>query len=416
MRTCAVGVVLLAMSWANAATWRVDPAGDDAAAGTSAAPFRTWQRAVDVANPGDLIDINSGNYAVSGNRRDGVRIVRSGTPVAPIVLRGIGNSPPVLDCSGLTYSGSIYCLQIEANDWQIEGVAVRGAKQPAPLAYATGIQLSSAQRVVLRRVESFEHEGTGIRIVGDARGNRLERCDSYRNYDPLNGGGNADGFDISFLDTTAAGNVVMESRAFANSDDGFDLWMAEAAVRLEANYAFSNGYIPGTDSVAGNGDGFKLGMNTTGPRHQVIRNLAFANRSRGFDANGASGAVDVINNTAWQIGGPPFSFVQAVGHRLRNNVSFGASNSLHAAVDVMSNSWTLPVVVNSLDFQSVDVAAAALTRGTLGELPATTLLALNGNSDLIDQGVLIVGISYNGIAPDLGAREFAATEFANGFE
>jgi Protein of unknown function (DUF1565) len=394
----------------------VDTAGDDAAAGTIAAPFRTWQRAADVANPGDLIEINSGTYAISGNRRDGVKIVRSGTLLAPIILRGVGTTPPVLDCAGLTYSGSIYCLQIEANDWQIERVAVRCAKQPAQLAYATGIQLSSTQRVVLRRVEAFEHEGTGIRIVGDARGNRLERCDSYRNFDPLNSGGNADGVDISFLDSTAVGNVVVESRAFQNSDDGFDLWMAEAAVRLEANYAFGNGYIPGTNSVAGNGDGFKLGMNTTGPRHQVIRNLAFANRSRGFDANGASGSVDVINNTAWQIGGPPFSFVQAVGHRLRNNVSFGASNSLDAAVDVLSNSWTLPVVVNSLDFQNLDIAAAASNRGPFGDLPAVSLLALTSTSDLIDQGVVIAGISYNGVAPDLGAREFAAVEFANGFE
>jgi Right handed beta helix region len=410
------GFVLLGMSCANAATWRVDPSGDDAAAGTPAAPFRTWQRAADLANPGDLIELNSGNYLVSGNRRDGVKIVRSGTPAAPIILRGIGDSRPVLDCAGLTYSGSIYCLQIEANDWHIERVAVRGAKQPAPTAYATGIQLSSSQRVVLREVAAFENEGTGIRVVGDARDNRLERCDSYRNYDPLNDGGNADGFDISFLDATALGNVVVESRAFENSDDGFDLWMAEAAVQLEANYAFRNGYIPGTNTVAGNGDGFKLGMNTTGPRHRIMRNLAFTNRSRGFDANGAGGSIDVLNNTAWQIGGPPFSFVQVVGHRLRNNVAFGASNSFAAAVDVANNSWTLPVVVNILDFQNLDISAAAAERGQLGELPASTLLALNSSSDLIDQGVVFAGITYNGIAPDLGAREFAAAEFANGFE
>ncbi len=409
-------ITVLGIEQARAATWTVDVTGLDTNAGSAAAPFRSWQRAADVVNPGDVIEVRSGRYDIVASRREGVFITRSGTPSAPIVLRGVGATPPVLNCEQLTYTGSLYCINISANDWVLERVQVRGAKQPSPQAFATGIQLTSTQRVRLVQVQAFENEGTGIRIVGDARDNLVDRCDSYRNYDPLNNGGNADGIAIAFTETTATGNVVVASRAFENSDDGFDLFQAEAAVRLQDNYAFRNGYVPLTTTTAGNGDGYKLGSNANGPMHQIVRNLAFANRLRGFDANGATGPLMLLHNTAWQISGPPFSLQQTVAHVLRNNLAFGGANQLAATVDVLSNSWTLPVTVDTSDFESIDTALAAVDRDSAGNLPAVNLLALRADSDLLDRGLVIAGISYSGVAPDLGARERIELVFASGFE
>jgi hypothetical protein len=108
--------------------------------------------------------------------------------------------------------------------------------------------------------------------------------------------------------------------------------------------------------------------------------------------------------------------LQAVPHVLRNNVAFDASNNLNASVNVQSNSWTLPVVVDASDFESLDVSSAASARGNDGSLPALTLLALRANSDLIDRGTVLLGSAFNGAAPDLGAREFGDFQFLDGFE
>jgi hypothetical protein len=407
---------VMSSSYVAAAIWTVDVQGSDSNAGTAAAPFQTWQRAVDVANPGDVIEIRSGRYDVVANRREGVYVTRSGTPARPIFLRGVGATPPLLNCEKLTYSGSLYCINMSANDWVLERVQVRGAKQPSAQAFATGVQLTSTQRVRLVQVQSFEHEGTGIRIVGDARENTVDRCDSFRNYDPLNGGGNADGIAVAFTEVSATGNRVIASRAFENSDDGFDLFQAEAAVRLQENYSFRNGYVPQTMLVAGNGDGYKLGSNTAAPAHEIVRNLAFANRSRGFDANGASGAMRVLHNTAWQLAGPPFSFQQSVSHMLRNNLAFGGSNQLAATVDSVTNSWNLQVSVDANDFESLNISLASAERDSAGGLPAPQLLALSADSDLVDRGSLLAGFSFSGLAPDLGARERSEPIFASGFE
>ena len=56
-------------------TFYVAPAGNDKAAGTSAAPWKTLQHAVDAIHPGDIINVESGTYV-------GCRIGNSGTASA----------------------------------------------------------------------------------------------------------------------------------------------------------------------------------------------------------------------------------------------------------------------------------------------------------------------------------------------
>ena len=64
-------------------TLYVAPGGDDGNAGTDPAhPLRTIQRAADLAQAGDLVSIAPGVY------RESVNVPRSGTAVAPIVIRG----------------------------------------------------------------------------------------------------------------------------------------------------------------------------------------------------------------------------------------------------------------------------------------------------------------------------------------
>jgi hypothetical protein len=151
---------------------------------------------------------------------------------------------------------------------------------------------------VFERVSSFENQGPGIVITGDSRRNTIIDCELYSNYDPLadTPGGNADGIQFTQLPSAAVGNSVDGCRAAWNSDDGFDLWESEAAVVIRNSYAIQNGFVPGTAVPAGDGVGFKLGRNQTGPNHQILDNTAVENRGAGFDNNDASAPATLIGN------------------------------------------------------------------------------------------------------------------------
>lgn len=393
-------------------TWYVATDGDDAGPGTSAQPFATWQRGIDAARPGDEVLIRGGVYAVSGFRYAGVTVYRNGTAQRPITLRAEDAAHrPVLDCSGLDYSGGLTCLYVRADWWRVHDVEITGTPQPTPDT-PSAVLLDDASHNVLRNVASHHNHGTGIRIAGASRYNLLRDCDAYFNADPgttPDPYGNADGIAVAFLAPGAVGNRVVDCRAWWNSDDGFDLWMAEAPVAITGAWAFRNGFIPGTPTPAGNGQGFKLGRNDGGPRHTLTRCLAFENRAFGFDENGATGPLLLRNNTALRNGAGGFGFYNPVAHVLRNNVALPEGVNVDPAVDDASNAWTLPVTVGLRDFLSVSPAGADGPRAPDGSLPRLDFLRLRAGSDLIDAGT-DVGLSFVGAAPDLGAYEYGATE------
>src|SRR4051794_26987970 len=64
------------------ATYFVAPTGADDAPGTMERPWRTIQRAIDAAGPGDTVYVRSGAYTES------VSLRRSGEPGRPITLAG----------------------------------------------------------------------------------------------------------------------------------------------------------------------------------------------------------------------------------------------------------------------------------------------------------------------------------------
>jgi hypothetical protein len=76
----ALATVLVAASTARAETYYVAPTGNDKAAGTLAAPFKTIGQATSVAKAGDTILVGAGTY------RETVRFAASGLPNAPIKL------------------------------------------------------------------------------------------------------------------------------------------------------------------------------------------------------------------------------------------------------------------------------------------------------------------------------------------
>ncbi len=278
--------------------------GDDDNPGTRDKPLSTISAAVAIVQPGDTILLAPGVHKLESRNNFGVRIRRDGTEAAPITLRGQGGEA-VLDCSSLTKTKTVYCLQLEADWWRVSNIAVTGAKQNAKGAWAVGINLLNASNNVLQSVRSFKNQGPGIALIGKSGNNLLRDCESFSNYDPLTAmpGGNADGIQISSIDRRQVGNVVSRCNAHDNSDDGFDLWKAEAAVTIEQSFATRNGFVPGTSQAAGDGVGFKLGKNSSGPQHRILYNRAINNRAAGFDRNGAAGEPLYVENIARGNGG-----------------------------------------------------------------------------------------------------------------
>ncbi|HEX5867268.1 MAG TPA: DUF1565 domain-containing protein [Beijerinckiaceae bacterium] len=81
-RAVVAAMLAAAASPLSAATFHISPAGSDDAAGSAAAPWRSIQRGLAAAEPGDVVALAPGRYLQD------VRSVRAGNPGQPIVMRG----------------------------------------------------------------------------------------------------------------------------------------------------------------------------------------------------------------------------------------------------------------------------------------------------------------------------------------
>jgi parallel beta-helix repeat protein len=96
----------------------VSTAGNDAWAGTGAAPWRSLQKAVNTVQPGATVLVRSGSYA-------GFLMRRSGTAGQPIVIKGYpGDVRPVIQGTAST----VNVIRLAAvHDVQLSGLVVQGA-------------------------------------------------------------------------------------------------------------------------------------------------------------------------------------------------------------------------------------------------------------------------------------------------
>ena len=291
-----------------------------------------------------------------------------------------------------------------ADWWVIEGFDIKNGP-------CGGVIINRSNNNILRRITSHhngngcEHSGHGFFVLDTSSNNLIENCDSYanRNGQGTDPGGDADGYAFAFV---GPGNVIRNSRAWNNSDDGYDLYRNFHRVVIEGNYAFRNGFNEAGADAGGNGDGFKVGGPVAGSGgHLATNNLSWANKQHGYDNNGAPAVNTLYNNAAWRNNNKDFIFSTNQSHILRNNLAFGPGGvAINAGVDDAFNSWNLPITINAADFESLVDTIARGPRRSDGTLPASGFLHLATDSDLIDQGT-DVGLPYSGTAPDLGAYE-----------
>lgn len=429
-RIRAAALLLLAAGPAGAATFYVAPGGNDAAAGTEAAPWQSFARAQAAVHPGDTVYFRGGRYAFTrattacATRRAtvaGVVLDKSGTEDAPIRYWAYPGETPVFDFSAMKDDCRVKGIEVAASWLHLKGLEVTGAPQQPDnrLNHESWGVWINGNHNVFERLDLHHNMGPGL-FIKDGGWNLVLNSDSHHNYDPYtsNGAGqSADGFG-AHVGAGHPGNVFRGCRAWANTDDGFDLINAYSPVTIEHSWAWQHGYLPGTHTSleAGNGNGIKAGgyggkYVPNGVKHVVRFSVAFDNKVAGFYANHHPLALDFFHNTAFgnavdfnMLGVAPDGAAVYLG-TLRNNVAYPSGARLKVAgADSASNSWDLNLDLGPRDFDSVAASGWDAPRKPDGSLPDVPMFHPAAGSHVLDRGA-DVGLPYRGKAPDLGAFE-----------
>jgi len=379
----------------------VSPTGSDATGtGTIGNPFKTLSTAINHLPSDSMVYLRSGSYPMSAS----LNITKIATANKYLKIWAYPGEVPILDFSSQP-NGSADGIKLKGSYTHFKGVIFHGAAH-------NGLNLSGHHNIIENCVFR-DNRNTGLQMgsssdtISNPSHNLILNCDAYRNYDPPIGG-NADGFGVKW--NIGSGNVFRGCRAYNNSDDGWDLWMADSSIVIDSCMAFRNGVdIWHSGSFDGNGNGFKLGGNNVATPHTTKNCVAFDNEGnggRGFDENNNLAGQTLYNCTAFRNQGDNYHFNNTVisgQHIIKNCVSFNGVVSITSGTRT-NNSWN-GFTVTSADFQSFDTLLAVLPRDSNGVIQNTAFLKLTPTSDLIDGGVN-VGLPYLGAAPDLGAYEY----------
>jgi hypothetical protein len=431
-------------------TYFVGTNGNDNNEGTITAPFASLTKAENVIIAGDTVYIRGGRYKVDANivpvktEKSGLYadlfvFDKKGTASRRFYFWGYKNERPVFDFSDVKLPGQ-----------RITAFCVTGSYYYFRNFEITGVQVTikeHTQSECIRNAggnhNTYEylamHDGMAIGYyLTQGIDNLVHNCDAYNNWDSVSeggAGGNVDGFGCHPSGETGMGNRFVACRAWLNSDDGFDLINAYAAVTFDSCWAFYNGYsrdATGKLISRGDGNGFKSGGYgmpdavtkypvDSIPRHKIEWCLAYDNKSSGFYANHHLGGNAYLNNTAYD-NGANFNMVNrksvaedvdvpGYGHELINNISFKPRRSGNDLINLdallstdQNNSFTIPVIAaNDDDFQSLDATELERPRKVGGSMPDIDFMTLKTDK-FVDKGKDI-GAPFAGSAPDLGFRE-----------
>jgi uncharacterized repeat protein (TIGR02059 family) len=415
-------IFLFASLALKATNYYVAPTGSDSNPGTISQPWRTWQKGFSSISAGDILYIRGGTYTGMYGSGHGVNISsKSGTSSSPITVTAYPGEIPVLDCSSLSSSAGVNfgILMRSCNYWHIKGLTVKNVREYRNLHKSAGGSPTAGWELGNCKDVTFElcnvaESGNGFTLNGTVYNIKYINCDAYRNYDYYDSGGLANGFN---------GNIRSNStisykgcRAWANSDDGWDMYGGSGYFEYIDCWAYRNGKdVP----TIGNGDGFKLGYDasqTDLPGFQrTLKNCISAdNYLMGFDEGmdvGTSMDMVVYNCLAYKnVRDYGFRFYQPSGTgrtTLKNNISFGNKVNYQGRSRNTTdhNTWDSGAPsVSDADFASTDMTQLLRPRKSDGSLPDIEFGRLKSGSRLIDAGIN-VGIAFLGSAPDLGAFE-----------
>ena len=379
----------------------VAPGGSATGDGKSFATALNLASAIAAAAAGDTLLLEAGKYTIpyTEGAKNTLTLAQKGTESARIRIVADAKGRAEIDFAfpEQAWVQDSFGFLVSGSYWSMCGVDVVHAGYQG--VYVTG------DHNTFENCTFHDNRNTGLEINKGGSNTTVINCDSYRNYDPKKMGSMADGFGPK--ETQGPGNRFVGCRAWENSDDGYDAYNSPQTVIFEGCSAFRNGVdVWNYGGFAGNGNGFKIGGLSQQANHRLTQCTAFANRVKGFDQNNNTGGLTLYNCTAYQ-NGTNFGLGGALNagqmHDLKNNVSFGAANTISNATQ-KNNSWDLGLTLVAGDFKGLDITQGSAARAADGSLPHVDFLRPAPTGQLVDKGV-DVKLPFHGTAPDLGAYE-----------
>jgi pectate disaccharide-lyase len=396
----------------------VSPTGSASSSGTSISAPTTFQNAIATITPGGTINMRGGTYNFSATIV--IASTNNGTAGAVKTVSAYNGEIPILDFAGQALADANRGIVLDGDYWYFKGITIRNAGDNGML--LSGNHNTIDNCIFTRNRDSglqlsrFSSSATTISTWPSF--NLILNCEAFDNKDAVSE--NADGFAAKL--TCGEGNVFRGCISHNNSDDGWDLFTKTdtgpiGVVTFDNCVAYNNGTLTdGTTSSNGDKNGFKLGGSGIPVNHIIRRCVAFGNGHHGFTDNNNLGNITVTNNTSYNNVESNFNFREGGNHTFTNNLSFnaGASDKTIGTDVSGKNVWwknnvstsASNLVVSSADFVSLTPTVAKNADGSpnLGNF-----LALATGSDMINAGVSASGITFNGSAPDIGARESGNT-------
>src|SRR5262245_20309316 len=407
-----IGLVSAPAGAAPLRTFYVDPAGNDAAAGSDTQPWRTLQKAANTVRAGDLVIVRAGRYA-------GLYLTTSGTASDPITFRGEAGAivdtqnPTTQD--GINLEGASYVI--------VEGFTVTGVPR-------AGIRSVVNHHVIIRGNTGDLNGRWGI-LTGFSddiliENNVMSRSQAEHGI---------------YISNSGDRPVIRKNVVFGNRANGIHM---NGDVSQGGDGVISGALVE-DNTIFDNGLGGGSGINCDGVQSSVFRNnLLYNNHASGIslyqiDAGEPARDNQVLNNTVVMASDARWAInIQnaSTGNVLRNNILFN-QHSFRGSVAISADS--LPGFVSDtnvvMDRFSIDGgdtriglaawrAATGQDQSSLIAAPAALFVNFAGNdyhlsvtSPARDAGVTLAAVPDDlegaprpqGPASDIGAYEFPAT-------
>ncbi|MER7930760.1 MULTISPECIES: sigma-70 family RNA polymerase sigma factor [unclassified Streptomyces] len=414
-----------------APTYFVSSSGSDSNPGTTAgSPFRTIQKAGDLAGPGDVVAVMNGTYTESRRGSNVLTVKRSGRPGAPITFMAYPGQRPVLKpktaWNGISVYGASYIviknLEVEGNNAALSLTAAERSSSRTDPTYNTNC-ISVEKN---RETGAFPHhvDITG-NLVHDCAGGGISAIEA----DHVNIVGNHVYSNAWYTVYGASGISVLTPHDNGGSDPGtYKIRITgnrvhdnETKVKWEGCRCYSDGNGIIVDTTKGDPERERPAYNG---RVLVADNISYDNGGSGIHSY-KSQHVDIVHNTAYLNGRSPrittpYANIYAADStdvRLLDNIAYGrpgqATNSTSRNVNVTYDynvyfggkapeakgphdiiadpKFTAPGTGPNADFRLMKGSPAI---GTAAPFPAVT-------TDF-------TGATRSGGAPDRGAYNFGA--------